>query len=142
MVAFMFDYCLYFNTAALARVLDREWTKAFDPYGLTPAQAFMLRVILAKPGLLQRELAEELMISRSTATRTLDGLQEKGLIIREATERDGREFALRPTAKANVLKDKINTASSEVTKRLKRKLGIVQFDDIVAKLRGAHFSLK
>jgi DNA-binding MarR family transcriptional regulator len=142
MVSLMFDYCLYFNTTALARVLDREWTKAFDPYGLTPAQAFMLRVILAKPGLLQRELAKELTISRSTATRTLDGLQEKGLIKREATKRDGREFALRPTAKANALKDKINTASGEVTKRVKRKLGVVQFDDIVAKLRGAQLTLK
>ena len=142
MVSPMFDYCLYFNTTALARVLEREWTKAFNPYGLTPAQAFMLRVILAKPGLLQRELAEELTISRSTATRTLDGLQEKGLIVRETTERDGREFSLKPTAKANALKDKINIASSEVTKQLKRKLGINQFDNVVTKLRGIYLELK
>src|SRR5947207_3177280 len=100
----MFDHCLYFNTTALARVLEREWTKVFNLYGLTPAQAFMLHVILAKPGLLQRELVEELIISRSTATRTLDGLQEKGLIVRETTERDGREHSLKPTVKANALK--------------------------------------
>ena len=99
-------------------------------------------VVLEKPGLLQRELAEKLTISRSTATRTLDGLQKKGLIMREASERDGRESALRPTTKANALKDKINTTSGEVTKRLKRKLGVVQFENIVAKLRGAHLTFK
>ena len=69
----MFDQCLYFNTTALARVLEREWTKAFKPFGLTPSQAFMLRAILDKPGLLQSELAAGLAISRPTATRSLDG---------------------------------------------------------------------
>jgi DNA-binding MarR family transcriptional regulator len=138
----MFDYCLFFNTTALARLLEREWTKAFNPYGLTPAQAFMLRVILKEPGLLQHEVAETLSITRSTATRTLDALQQKGLIVRKTTKQDGREFALQPTAKANALKSKINTASNEVTKRLKQKLGATHFDEVVAKLRKIHSELK
>ena len=49
----MFDHCFYFNTTALARILEREWTRAFKPFGLTPSQAFMLRVVLEKPALLQ-----------------------------------------------------------------------------------------
>ncbi|MDO9192553.1 MAG: helix-turn-helix domain-containing protein, partial [Undibacterium sp.] len=65
----MFDHCLYFNTHALARTLEREWTKAFKPFGLTPSQAFMLRAILATSGLLQNELAQMLVISRPTTTR-------------------------------------------------------------------------
>jgi DNA-binding MarR family transcriptional regulator len=131
----MFDECLYFNTTALARVLERLWTEAFKAFDLTPAQAFMLRVILERPGLLQRELADELMIARATATRTLDGLQEKGLIIRSGTQNDGREFALQPTAKAKLLKDKINAASREVTKRLKSELGAEQFEQSVKKIK-------
>jgi DNA-binding MarR family transcriptional regulator len=78
----MFDHCLYFNTTALARLLEREWTRAFKQFGLTPSQAFMLRVVLEKPSLLQRELAKELVISRPTATRTLDGLQKMQLVER------------------------------------------------------------
>ncbi len=138
----MFDYCLYFNTTALARVLEREWTKAFGPFGLTPAQAFMLRVILEKPGLLQHELAEEMVISRPTATRTLDGLQQKGLVVRATTAHDGREFALQPTAKAKALKEKINAASGAITQRLKRELGPDEFAHTVAKVRGARAALK
>jgi len=72
----MFDHCLYFNTQALARVLEREWAKSFKPFGLTPSQGFMLRAVLNQPGLLQSELAQVLAISRPTTTRGLDGLEK------------------------------------------------------------------
>jgi DNA-binding MarR family transcriptional regulator len=138
----MFEHCLYFNTTALARTLEREWTKAFKPFGLTPSQAFMLRVVLAKPGLLQSELAAELSISRSTATRTLDGLQQLKLLERRATERDGRESAIEPTALAESMKDGINAASAEVTRRLKKALSVAKFDETVANVRAARVGLE
>jgi DNA-binding MarR family transcriptional regulator len=137
----MFDHCLYFNTTALARVLEREWNKAFKPFGLTPSQAFMLRVVLEKPGLLQSELAAELAISRSTATRTLDGLQQMKLLERRTTEHDGRESAIQPTSLAVTMRDKLNAASAAVTKRLKKELGVAHFDETVAKVRGIRSAL-
>lgn len=137
----MFDHCLYFNTTALARQLEREWTKAFKPFGLTPSQAFMLRVILEKPALLQSELAGELAISRPTTTRSLDGLQKLGLIERRSTEADGREYAIHPTASAVVMKKALNQASAEVTKRLKKGLGVARFDDTVARVRRVRSAL-
>jgi len=133
----MFDHCLYFNTTALARSLEREWTMAFKPFGLTPSQAFMLRVVLARPGLLQSELAQALSISRSTATRTLDGLQRLGFLERKATDRDGRESAIEPTATAFAIHEGLNLASGEVTRRLKKAMSATQFDDTVTKVRKA-----
>lgn len=130
----MFDQCLYFNTTALARVLEREWSEAFKPFGMTPAQAFMLRVILEKPGSLQREVAKEMTISRSTATRTLDGLQKMKLIERRTGEYDGREYELYPTPLAMTLRDQINAASVAVGKRLKKTLGDTHFEETVAKV--------
>ena len=138
---FMFDHCLYFNTTALARVLEREWTQAFKPFGLTPSQAFMLRVVLEKPSLLQNELAKELAISRPTATRTLDGLQKLHLIERRPTETDGREFAIFPTRSAMLLKDRLNAASAAVTQRLKKQLGRDHFEDTVHKVREIRHTL-
>jgi len=137
----MFDHCLYFNTTALARVLEREWTKAFKPFGLTPSQAFMLRVVLERPGLLQSELAKELAISRPTATRTLDGLQKLKLLERRATENDGRESAIEPTAAALALRDKLNAASAAVTKKLKKELGVAHFDDTVSRVKSVRSAL-
>lgn len=138
----MFDQCLYFNTTALARVLEREWSRAFKPFGLTPAQAFMLRAVLVAPGLLQGELARSLVISRPTATRSLDGLQSLGLVERRATSADGREQAIFPTPAAQEMHAALDTASGAVTRRLKQVLGAEHFGSVVSQLKNARASVE
>ena len=138
----MFDHCLYFNTTALARRLEREWTEAFAVFELSPPQAFMLRVILAKPGLLQRELAAELSIARPTATRALDFLQTKGLIERRGRDGDGREVCIEPTNDAIAIHAALNKASATVTSKLKSLLGNTEFGETVAKIRGVRSALE
>ena len=138
----MFEQCLYFNTTSLARQLEKEWTSAFKPFGLTPSQAFMLRVVLNKASLLQSELASEMNISRPTATRALDGLERLSLIKRVASEKDGREQEIHPTKKAMEMKEAINAASAAVAKRLKKSLGTSHFEDAVDQIRSISSSLK
>ncbi len=138
----MFDHCIYFNTTALAPQLEKEWAKAFEPFELTPPQAFLLRAILDKPGRLQREYAEGMVISRPTATRSLDGLMAKGLIERRSTERDGREQAIFPTAAALAMHVSLNEASVQVGKRLKKLLGTEVFADTVTRIRELRSALK
>jgi len=138
----MFDHCLYFNTTALARRLEREWTEAFAMFELSPPQAFMLRVILAKPGLLQRELADELSIARPTATRALDFLQTKGLIERRGRDGDGREVCIHPTKDAIAIHAALNKASGTVTSKLKSLLGDAEFGETVSKIRGVRSALE
>lgn len=137
----MFDQCLYFNTTALARVLEREWTKAFKPFGLTPSQGFMLRLVLDQPGLLQGELARQMVIQRPTATRALDGLQKLGLVERHGTANDARELAIFPTSQARAMQQQLNAASGEVTRRLKKELGSDEFSDVVAKVKHTRAAL-
>ena len=137
----MFDHCLYFNTTALARVLEREWSAAFQTFDLSPSQAFLLRTVLDSPGLAQRELAASMVISRSTATRALDGLARKGLIERRASGRDGREQFIYPTRRARSLRTALNDASGRVTRRLKKLLGEDVFVDTVGKVRDARTAL-
>lgn len=131
----MFDHCLYFNTTALARQLERVWTEAFKPYDLTPSQAFTLRAVLAQPGILHSELAKTLKIARATATRAVDGLVVRGLLERRPTKRDGREWEIHPTAPAVELKDSLNAASGAVTARLRQELGDGVFSDFVQQAR-------
>lgn len=132
----MFEQCLYFNTTSLARKLEREWTVAFKPFGLTPSQAFMLRVILEKPASYQNALAKEMNITKPTASRGLDGLEKLGLIERMPSSEDAREVEVHPTKKAKAMRDGINAASGDVTKKFKKLLGGDEFLDIVDKLRG------
>jgi MarR family transcriptional regulator, temperature-dependent positive regulator of motility len=138
----MFDHCLYFNTTALARRLEREWAAAFKPFDLSPPQGFMLRAILATPGVPQRELAATLAIARPTATRALDQLSEKGFVKRGTSADDGREVFIFPTAKASEIQVRLNEAGARVTHRLKRFLGEEVFKETVAKVRDVRSVLK
>lgn len=137
----MFEHCLYFNTAALARRLEHAWAEAFEPFGLTPPQAFLLRTILSQPGRTPSELAELMVISRPTATRALDGLLGKGLIERATSARDGREQCIHPTAAARALHDSLNRAAGAVTARMKKLLGQDGFSEAVASVRRVRASL-
>jgi DNA-binding MarR family transcriptional regulator len=141
MILAMFDHCLYFNTTALARRLEQEWAEAFKAFGLTSPQAFMLRAVLKRPGLLQSELSEELSIARPTATRALDGLEAKGYIERHRTAGDGREVAICPTSEAVRIAAALNDASGAVTTKLKKTLGSGEFTDTVSKIRGVRLAL-
>ncbi len=137
----MFEQCLYFNTTALARVLERAWSRAFKPFGLTPSQAFMLRVVLKQPGMLQSALAREMVIQRPTATRVLDGLQKLGLVQRCPTANDAREMAIFPTAEARAIEQALNAASAEVTRRLKEELGTDDFSQVVSNVKNTRAAL-
>jgi DNA-binding MarR family transcriptional regulator len=131
----MFDHCLYFNTTSLARKLEREWSVAFKEFGLTPSQAFMLRVILAKPGRHQIELAKEMNITKPTASRSMDGLAQLGFIERRGSDKDSRGVQIFPTRQAIEICDELNSASGKVTKKFKLLLGGNEFREIVSRLQ-------
>lgn len=137
----MFDHCLYFNTTALARRLERIWADAFQPFDLTPPQGFLLRAVLRRPGLLQGELAEALAIARPTATRALDGLVAKKLLTRQPSASDGREVEVHPTPLAIELQAALDDASAGVTARIKSVIGDSPFVDVVARIRDVRSAL-
>jgi DNA-binding MarR family transcriptional regulator len=138
----MFDHCLYFNTTALARVVEREWAQAFKPLGVTPPQGFLLRLVLAQPGLSQYEIAEALTISRPTATRLIDGLQALGLVERRDAQHDARHWSVHPTARGRALEDALNSASGSVTRHIQQHVGKENFVETVGKVRAVCSALK
>ncbi len=131
----MFESCLYFNTTSLARHLEREWTVAFKPFGLTPPQAFMLRVVLAYPKITGTDLSMRLNISKATCSRTVNGLMALGLLDKIQADEDGRVYGLYPTKAALDIHEAINQASAHVTKRIKKVIGAQTFEDAVKVLR-------
>jgi MarR family transcriptional regulator, organic hydroperoxide resistance regulator len=138
----MFEHCIYFNTTALARLLEKQWAVAFKPFGLTPPQAFMLRIVLNKPGLSPGEIAKAMAIARPTATRALDGLALKGFIQRSASAHDGREAFVFPTATASAIEAALNAASASVTKRSKKRLSEALFNETVECAKSVRSLLK
>ena len=119
----MFEECLYFNSNALARTVTRVWTAAYKPYGLSPPHAFMLRVVLAKPGLMPRELAKELSLSRSTVTRFLDSLEKRKFLVRKMATEDGREVQIYPAKAAIKIHDELEKTGKNLSKQMEDMFG-------------------
>ena len=137
----MFDHCLYFNSVALGRLVEREWTTAYAGFGLTPAQGFVLRVVLATPGCLSSQVADLLGIARPTATRLIDNLCDKELVERRQGEADGREWGVYPTRSGKALERPINDASADIAKALRRKIGPGLFESAVSTMHDVRKAL-
>jgi DNA-binding MarR family transcriptional regulator len=137
----MFDHCLYFNSVALARQVEREWAAVYARFGLTPAQGFVLRVVLASPGCLSSQVADVLGIARPTATRLIDTLCEKELVERRQGEADGREWSVYPTRTGKALDRPINEASADIAKTLRRKVGPELFESAVSNMHNVRKAL-
>jgi DNA-binding MarR family transcriptional regulator len=127
----MFDHCLYFNSAALARLVEREWGAVYAQFELTPPQGFVLRVILATPGCLGSQVADTLGIARPTATRLVESLCQKGLVERRQGVSDGREWALYPTPSGKTLDRPINQASSDIARKLRTQIGTELYESTI-----------
>ena len=61
----------------------------------------------------QEEIARELCINKSTVTRNLNCLEEKGYIKRESLPSDKRQFAIYPTEKMQAILPEVSAASGE-----------------------------
>ncbi len=111
----MFDGCIYFSLNALTRDLNRLWEKELKKLGLTPPQAYLLALTLRQPGLPQKELARILHLDRSTMTRFVDGLLNKGLLKTESAKDDARVVRVFPAAKAESLAKPLFKALEKLT---------------------------
>ena len=138
----MFDQCLYFNASALARLVEREWAVVYSELGLTPAQGYVLRVVLSAPGCLGSEIADRLGIARPTATRLIDSLSTKKLVARRQGKSDARERGVYPTRAGKALEASITDASAHITRRLKAKIGAEVFDNTIVGIRKIRKALK
>ncbi|THB72031.1 MAG: MarR family transcriptional regulator [Desulfovibrio sp.] len=82
-----FRNCLFFAANALARTVARMAEKEFAGLGLSPSHAFTLMLILEKPGIPQKDIAQALHLAPSTVTRFVDLLQTRGLVERQTESR-------------------------------------------------------
>ncbi len=133
----MFERCLYFNSNALARKVTGRWEMAFAELGLTPPQAYVLRVVLASPGISQQTLAGELQLEKSTVTRFVQVLEQGGWLRREASALDQREKVLQPTEQSMELGEALQQLGDSLYAEMKERLGERKLKQLVSLLREA-----
>ncbi len=78
-----------------------KYRKGKDPR-VTPGQGMLIGFLMKNAGkeIFQKDIEAEFDIARSTVTATLDSMERKGYITREAVERDARLKKISLTPKA------------------------------------------
>lgn len=134
----MFERCLYFNLNALTRKVNRIWDQAFAEYDLSPAHGYLLRLVLAEPGLNQKQLAEQLKLNKSTITRFIDVLEQKKLLKRKkAMTEDGREQIIIASKKAEKIQKSMEDTGNALYRKMQQKLGDDELLQLVRQLKSA-----
>lgn len=128
----MFERCLYFNLNALTRKINRIWAEAFEAFELSPSHAYLLRLVIAEPGLSQQNIADELRLEKSTVTRFVEALEERDLLRRE---KNGREQFVFPTQQAVSIGVSLEAQGAALYRRMTRTMGAENVKDLVGSLR-------
>lgn len=137
--ALMFERCLYFNTVALARDVDRIWKEAYSELSLAPSHAYLLRLALARPGLAPSEIGRELNLQKSTVTRFVDRMVNDGYLTRSAG-RNARGVGQQifPTEKARAISERLEQIGEELYTRMAALAGkgdLRQYAELARKIR-------
>jgi DNA-binding MarR family transcriptional regulator len=115
-----------------SRMLRRQFNRHAAAVGATSAQWRAMFRLSREPGMKQVELAERLDVEPITVGRTIDRLEEAGLVERRRDPVDRRVWRLYLTGKADPLIERLKVVAEEV---LAGALAGIEPDEIVA-LRG------
>lgn len=87
-----YDECNCFALRQAARFVTQIYERHMGQVGVTAAQFSILAKLSRKPHLTMVELADSMVMERTTLVRALKPLQRDGLVKSEASEHDGRTF--------------------------------------------------
>ncbi len=138
----MFDRCLYFNSNILIRKIERIWVDAYSEVNLAPAHAYLLRLVLEKPGIAQKDIAVELSLDKSTITRFVDKMVAEGYLYRAASPTGNlKEQFIYPTENAIALKERLNSIGADLYKKMQRLFSADELQSVVGWIRNANQKL-
>ena len=93
-----------------AAVLRHEVAEAMRPFGVTPAQFNVLRILrgAGQAGLCRQEISDRLVTQVPDVTRLLDRMEAAGLVARERSAEDRRLVTTRITPQGLALLERLD----------------------------------
>ena len=112
------------NILHTASWLNLHSTKLLKPYSISPQQYNILRILRdlhPKPATVKL-LTERMVDKMSNASRLVEKLRQKGLVVREASDEDRRRVDVKITDKGLMLVEK---ASDALEKAMEKQLSTI-----------------
>ncbi|MGU7783057.1 MarR family winged helix-turn-helix transcriptional regulator [Burkholderia sp. PU8-34] len=89
--------CNCFALRQATRFVTQIYERHLSPVGVTPAQFSIMAILSRRPDVLMSDLADALVMDRTTLLRALKPLQRDGLVATGVSEQDARAHALNLT---------------------------------------------
>ncbi len=112
--------CLYFTSSALARKVEKLAQQSWKKIGLAPSHAYLLMMVIERPGMQPGQIGDELQLTPSTITRLMEKLEERKLVVRIA---EGKQTNVYPTAAGNNLYPDMKKCAQEFQQSYSAMLG-------------------
>jgi DNA-binding MarR family transcriptional regulator len=121
------------SVARTAAVLDHSVAEALKPYGITPTQYNVLRILrgAGKEGLCRNAVRDRLAARVPDATRLLDRLADSGLVARDRDAPDRRFVTTRITRAGLALLARLDTPITRLHARQLGHLGPEKLETLI-----------
>ena len=87
----------------IARSNEVVYANRLRGYGITQSQHPYILLICREPGIPQEKISREICVNKSSVTRQITILEEKGLIVRKQDQTDRRVWRVYPTQRMQEL---------------------------------------
>ena len=93
--------------SVLMRQLNLFFSHELSEVEITASELMYLSQLYTRDGLTQDEMATKISVDKAATTRTIQGMEKKGLIVRHSNEKDHRSKCVYLTDKAKQLEEHI-----------------------------------
>lgn len=128
------DYMLNTHGILLRRcqqVALAIFTEEAASLGVSPTQFSALAFIDIEPGIHQNRLGENIALDRSSVTKCVEILEERGLIRREVDRKDKRARLLYITPDGQVMLEQASAVAAGARKRIESAMGAEEFSSFL-----------
>jgi DNA-binding MarR family transcriptional regulator len=129
-----YDECNCFALRQAARHVTQIYERHLGGVGLTAAQFTILAKLARTPNLPIADLADLMVMERTTLVRAMKPLQRDGLVMAEAAEHDGRTFLFSLTEKGEAMFDEASVAWRAAQDEFEQKFGRARAKTLRAEL--------
>lgn len=93
--------------SVLMRQLNLFLSHELSEVEITASELMYLSQLYTRDGLTQDEMATKISVDKAATTRTIQGMEKKGLIVRDSNEKDHRSKCVYLTDKAKQMEEHI-----------------------------------
>ncbi len=139
---FDMDNSLGFILNKTALFSKAHFNNLIKPYDISPEQWSLIFRVVERSGLTQKELSDSTYKDQANITRSIDRLEQKGLLKRIEHPSDRRSFQLIPTQEALALVEQVVPLSQAFNQRLSKGLSEEEAQTLIALLKKVHHNLE